>query len=329
MKSLVSVIIPVYNASRYLAETLFSVVNQTYTNLEIIIVNDGSTDNSEEIIRDFQQKDARFHYYSRENQGQCVSSNFAIQVSNGDYIKFLDADDILSPEHIELQLKALGGNVNCLASCEWGRFYDDNYHSAKFIPEAVWKNMDSIDWIKVSLSQKSDMMGAWLWLIPKKILDIAGNWNEELSLNNDFDFSIRLLLTAKSVKFAEGAKLYYRSGLSASLSQTFSRKAVESAFLTTKLGCDNILKREKSSQIKKLCANRYQTWIFRIYPNYPDMIKTFEKEVKNLGNGDVKMDGGKVFIALRNMFGWKIARRIQLCFYKIGWMHIINLKKTI
>ena len=325
-KPLVSILITVYNAEQYLGESLDSVINQSYTNLEIIIVNDGSTDNSAKIIDSFRLADNRVHFFSTDNRGQSAASNFAINKSKGDYIKFLDADDILSDDHIELQLECLQGINDFVASCEWGRFYNNNYLSAIFNPEPVWKDMETLDWIKVALSQKSDMMGAWLWLIPRKVLDIAGFWNEELSLNNDFDFSIRLLLAAKGVKFAKGAKLYYRSGLSSSLSQTFSKKAVESALLTTRIGCHNILQKENTELTRMLCANRYQTWVYRIYPQNTELLKKFESEVKELGGSNIKMDGGRFFILFRDLFGWKLAKKMQLLFYKLGWKVIAKIK---
>ena len=325
--TLISVIIPIYNAECFIAETLDSVIIQTHKNLEVLCINDGSTDNSLGILRDYAGKDTRIKIVNIKNEGQSAASNLGIKQAKGDYIKFLDADDRLSPNHLALQLKVLEEQSDHIASCEWGRFYNDDYLSAKFNPEPVWKNMDSIEWIKTALSQKSDMMGAWIWLIPKQILDKAGHWNEKLSLNNDFDFSIRLLLASRGVKFAYGAKLYYRSGISESLSQVLTKKAVESAFLTTKLGCNNILEYENTNLTRRLCADRYQIWIFRVYPKYPDLIKNFEKEIKSLGGSKLKMEGGKLFILLRNIWGWKTTKYIQLFFYKFGWKLIIKIKK--
>jgi len=325
---LISIIVPVFNAEKFVGETLNSLVLQSYPNIEIILINDGSTDNSLEIINEFCSKDKRIQLFTIQNCGQAAASNFGLTKAIGHFIKFLDADDMLSPEHIEFQLKAVQKSQDHIASCEWGRFYDGNYLSAQFNPEPVWQNMDSMDWIKASLAQKSDMMGAWLWLIPRAILNKAGYWDERLSLNNDFDFSVRLLLASKGVKFAKDAKLYYRSGLSSSLSQTFSKKAVESAFLTTQLGCNHILTSENSELTRELCANRYQTWIYRIYPQYPDLISKFKLEVNNLGGSNIEMDGGKIFIVLRNIFGWKTAKRIQTFFYKMGWVLIAKMKNN-
>jgi GT2 family glycosyltransferase len=179
--------------------------------------------------------------------------------------------------------------------------------------------MKPIDWLKTALSQKSDMMGAWLWLIPKEMLKTAGGWNEKLSLNNDFEFSVRLLLQAREVVFAHGAKVYYRSGNSGTLSAVKSVAAYQSAFLSTKLGCSYLLAADDSDEMKRFCANRYQEWIYRIYPHYPALYKKFEYEVLLLCGSDKAMEGGKAFLFLQELFGWKTAKLVQLFFYKLGY----------
>ena len=89
----VSIIIPIYNASKYLKRCLDSVINQTKTELEIILINDGSTDNSEEIIKEY--KDKRIRYFKNKNQGIGKTRNFGITKATGKYIMFLDSDDFL------------------------------------------------------------------------------------------------------------------------------------------------------------------------------------------------------------------------------------------
>ena len=304
----ISVIMPCYNASNFIGNAIRSVINQTYQNLELIIVNDGSTDDSEKIIHQF--TDNRIRYFFQKNKGQCAASNFGLAKATGDYIKFFDADDVMNETHLEAQLKKLNGRTDAVASCAWGRFYDDNPFSAKFIEEPVWKDMLPLDWIKAALSQSSDMMGAWLWLIPKQVIQKSGGWDERLSLNNDFEFSVRLLLNTTEVLFAEEAKLFYRSGISG-LSDSNSEKTWSAGFLATQLGCDLLLKADNSKEMKQLCANRYQQWIFRIYPLYPHLVKLFQNKVNELGGSNNQMEGGFFFLFLSNIFGWKFAKKTK------------------
>ena len=107
MKSLVSIIIPCYNQDQFLDETLQSVFDQTYSNWECIIVNDGSTDASESIIFDWVQRDKRFQYYKTTNSGVSAARNYGLRIAQGEYIQFLDADDLLTADKLTLSLDAL------------------------------------------------------------------------------------------------------------------------------------------------------------------------------------------------------------------------------
>ena len=119
---LVSVLIPCYNAERYIGETLESVLSQTWQNIEIIIVDDGSSDASCEVVRSY--KDKRVILVEQSNRGAAAARNRAFQTSRGDYIQFLDADDILGFAKIDVQLRRLQQQEGCVASAEWGRFYN-------------------------------------------------------------------------------------------------------------------------------------------------------------------------------------------------------------
>src|SRR4051794_40117270 len=123
LASRVSVIIPCFNAARFVQATLESVVRQSWTDLEIIIVDDGSTDESVEIIEKF--VDARIKLVRQPNQGQTAALNRGLALATGDYVQFLDADDVLDHRKIEVQLTRLQGMPFAVATCEWARFNDD------------------------------------------------------------------------------------------------------------------------------------------------------------------------------------------------------------
>ena len=99
----ISVIIPTYNRGNMIERAVRSVLNQTYNNIEVIVVDDGSTDNTEEVIKDI--KDTSVIYIKEANAGACVARNKGIDVSSGDYIAFLDSDDEWFPEKLEIQYK--------------------------------------------------------------------------------------------------------------------------------------------------------------------------------------------------------------------------------
>jgi len=117
---LVSVIVPTYNRAKSIIKCLSSIVNQTYNNLELIIIDDGSADNSEEIINNFIESykgEKKIYYYRQENQGASIARNYGFSKSKGDFIVFFDSDDEMLPFRIEYQIKAIEQkNANCCAA---------------------------------------------------------------------------------------------------------------------------------------------------------------------------------------------------------------------
>ena len=105
--TLISVVIPAYNAGQFLDETLESVLSQTYENWECIIVNDGSTDNTESVAKKWCEKDSRFRLTDKENGGLSSARNWGIKESKAEYIAFLDADDLYMPNFLEICLENL------------------------------------------------------------------------------------------------------------------------------------------------------------------------------------------------------------------------------
>lgn len=311
--TLISVIVPVYNAEAYLSQTLSSVLGQTYTDLEVICVNDGSTDGSAAILGNFARKDPRLRVLTISNSGQSAASNHGLAVATGTYIKFIDADDVIAPDHLEHQFNAVRDFPGYLASCKWAAFYDADIGGASIRKESVWQDMTAEDWLVAALTQpQGDMMAGWVWLIPREILDGTGGWNEDLSLNNDFEFSVRVLLASKGVKFAEQAVLYHRGDNPGSVSAQMSEKAAQSAYLTTRLGCDMLLESIKRDEIRLICANRYQIWMHRLYPGFPDIVSKMQLEVDSLGGSNRTLRGGPLFQCVQYCLGWRFAKRLRL-----------------
>jgi len=117
---MVSVIVPIYNVEEYLEECLESIQNQTYTNIEVILVNDGSTDGSREICESYCEKDIRFRLINQENQGQSVARNRGVKESVGQYIMFVDSDDVVNTDVLEVLLPYMKTDVD-IVECEMTR----------------------------------------------------------------------------------------------------------------------------------------------------------------------------------------------------------------
>ena len=109
---LISIVIPIYNAEKYLEECLNSIKNQTYKNFEVIMVNDGSKDESETICKRFLEYDARFRYFTKENGGVSSARNLGLDNVKGDFITFIDSDDWIAENHLELLINSIK-KTNC------------------------------------------------------------------------------------------------------------------------------------------------------------------------------------------------------------------------
>ncbi len=137
----VSVIMPVYNGMRFIGQALDSALNQQFTDLEVIVVNDGSTDGSAEIVRDYLQKDPRVRYHEQANAGLCAARNAAIALARGEYLALLDCDDIWLPEHLKMSVAALDADPAVVMTHADVRFVDeDNRVVSEHLSKQRWAN---------------------------------------------------------------------------------------------------------------------------------------------------------------------------------------------
>jgi len=313
---LVSICIPAYNVEKYIKETITNILNQSYSNTEIIIVDDGSTDNTLNIIKSFDDK--RIKVFSQQNKGAASARNLAYNYSSGSLIKFMDADDLLSANFIFDQVVALNNNNNNIASASWGRFTKNDLSDFKLSPEEVWKNMSGIEWLIESLySSGVNMTPPSLFLIPRFLIEKYGLWRENLNLIDDFEFMTRMIANCDNIIYCENSILHYRSGIQSSLSNQKSRKHYESAQLSIMIGIEHILSKDNSKKAKLACANSLQVWIYEFYPKHKDLSKLLIEKCNELGGSNINYKGGRLFEIFRFILGWKLAKRLQLLFWNL------------
>lgn len=305
---LVSILIPAFNAESLLPQTLHSALNQSWENIEVIVVDDGSTDRTLE--RSNSIRSHKIKVIHQENGGQSSAFNRAMREAQGDYFEFLDADDVLAHNKIELQM-ALADKMGpeFMFSGAWTRF-QNKIEEAIFCPEPVWRDLTPVDWLVESWMGGGMMHGA-AWLTSRKVAERGGPWDESLSLINDLDYFPRLLLASKGVMFCPGARSYYRSGRD-SVSNQRSPKACISAFKALRLSREALLQVEDSPRTRLACATSLQRFVFWIYPDGAEFIKDAEREIRQLGGSKLRPTGGRLFQSLSRLLGWKLARRITL-----------------
>ena len=129
MNHLISIIIPTYNVENYISKGLYSCINQTYKNIEIIVVDDGSIDNTCNIVEEYIKKDNRIHLYKKDNTGVSATRNLGINKANGDYCIFLDSDDWLVDNTIEVLVNNI--NDNDLVMCSYSNYVNDKFKEAR------------------------------------------------------------------------------------------------------------------------------------------------------------------------------------------------------
>ena len=305
--ALVSIIIPCYNAEPWLAATLDSAFAQSWPSTEVILVDDGSTDDSVSLARTFEQRGLRI--IQQSNRGASAARNAGLAAANGDYIQFLDADDLLGPRKIELQLARLqaeGGEV--LSSSAWARFFDDPA-SAAFQPEENWRDLTGVEFLQLHYEQLAMMQPA-AWLTPRAILDRAGPWNETLSLNDDGEYFARVMLTASRIVFVRDAQTFYRTGTQSSLSNRKDSKALESLYRSVELTTSHLLSKDRSERTLNAVAFAWKWAAFELYPDAPELSSEAERRCKELGGSRRDLPAGKRFQLLARLAGWRMARRL-------------------
>lgn len=313
MTPLVSILIPCHNAGPWLRATLESAVAQTWPHREIIVVDDGSTDDSAAIARSFADRGVTLLQQPRT--GQSAAFNTALRVARGDYYEFLDADDLLAPDKLARQLELLARHPpDTLCAGAWARFQNDP-REAEFRPEPVWRDLAPVDWLVTSWEGGGMMHGA-AWLVPAGLVQRAGPWTESLSLTNDFDFFTRVVLAGRQVVFCGEARTFYRSGNTTSLSNAKSRAALQSAYESIQLGTAALLRHEDSARTRHASAVSYMRFVQSYYPQQPDILRAAETRARELGGCRLRAQGGKIFLLLSRLVGWKCARHVQLAWFR-------------
>lgn len=215
--SLISIVIPIYNAEKYLEECLNSIKNQTYKNIEVIMVNDGSKDDSETICKRFSEDDARFRYFTKVNGGVSSARNLGLDNVKGDYITFIDADDWIAEKHLELLINSIKKTNSDIGVSSYKEFNNkDTYYIRVYTKQE--KNL--LNFEKMNRDE-------FLTLFPKLMStnvcfnnavsklfrkDLVKNLRFDTSIKygEDLDFYFRLYMNVDSISYVDELTYVYR-----------------------------------------------------------------------------------------------------------------------
>ena len=193
MEEMVSIIIPTYNRREYIERAVQSILRQTYKNYEIIIVDDGSTDNTQEIIQKLEMKESRIHYIKQEqNQGASHARNIGMQEAQYDYIAFLDSDDEWLPNKLELQMRKMleSSEETGLVFCRMGGIGRDG--KSRFISPDIAIPKEILEGDIFLRLLRANVIGTPSILIRRKCLEQVGGFKESLVCLEDWEWVLRI-----------------------------------------------------------------------------------------------------------------------------------------
>lgn len=210
-KDLISIIIPIFNVEKYLQRCLDSVIGQTYERLEIILINDGSTDNCEKIMKDYAKNDLRIKCIMKSNGGLSSARNMGIDHARGQYLCFIDSDDYVSPDFVETLYKNIKQNDADICWCDAYFKFNEREELLKFDKKSVWLFQNSAVWNKM---YKRDLF------LENNIHFFEGIWYEDLEITP------RLMTKSRKSVYVEKA-LYYYVQNEKSITRTFTKKVLD------------------------------------------------------------------------------------------------------
>jgi glycosyltransferase involved in cell wall biosynthesis len=311
MKPLVSVLIAAYNAEKTIGYTLQSAVGQTWQNMEVIVVDDGSNDRTPDVARQFKGVTV----VSTRNNGLSVAQNHAFDLCHGDYLQYLDADDILAPDKIEKQLASLReiNNPRIVASSPWAPFFHRT-RNAHFVKNSLWQDLSPVEWLLRKMNEGIHMQNA-TWLVSREVAQAAGPWDTTLHYDQDGEFFSRILLASEGTRFVPGTGIYYRaSGMNSISFVGNSNKKKDSLLLSMKLHMKYLRSLEDSERVRKACLAYMQIWFEFFYPDRPDIVEELQGIAAQLGGHLEEPRLRWKFACLQKFVGYKKARNAQFYF---------------
>ena len=310
MIPLVSILIPAYNAERWIASTIQSAIDQTWTRKEIIIVDDGSRDRTAELARQFASKDVKV--VSIPNQGAAAARNHALRLYQGDFVQWLDADDLLSLDKIERQLRAVGelDGKQILLSSPWASFFYRT-RRARFIQTPLCEDLSPVEWLVRKLGQNLHMQTA-TWLTSRELADAAGPWDQRLLSDDDGEYFCRVLLSSMGTRFVSGTGVFYRDvGANRLSGLSNSDRKKDALLLAMRLHMQHVRSLEDSERVRKACLTYMQNWYSAFYPERPDLMAAVHFMAAELHGKLEPPRLGWKYAWIKPVFGWKVAKWAQ------------------
>jgi glycosyltransferase involved in cell wall biosynthesis len=314
---LVSVIIPFFNCGSSLTRTIKSVMAQSYSPIEVIMIDDGSTDDSYSIAKNFECTNIKV--FRQINLGASVARNLGIANASGTYFQFLDAGDVLSDNKIEIQVNALSRYKRKLAVCDYAQFTND----AELKMDVI---LDQSDFIYSTENPIDFLISLWggygnlnfiptnCWLVPRELIEMVGGWRNYRCPDDDGEFFARIILASNGIIHTENARNYYHIAFRGEnqLSQNKNVKLLKNLILTIDLKHKYLEQKGGHKFLPIAIGSQYLR--FAVF-NYPQQIVLSKIAFRRYKKLNVKLKspvlGGIFLECTKYLFGWRVARWLR------------------
>jgi glycosyltransferase involved in cell wall biosynthesis len=312
---LVSIVIPCFNAQKWIGDCLRSCAQQTHTGIEIILVDDGSTDRSVDVAR--RSNLPNLAIYSQPNRGACAARNLGFLKSTGKWIQYLDADDIISPDKIEAQLECLSRANNCVSVCQTSIFHASTDDARDVYAQVLFETNDPSEYLIRLWGGVEDVpagiVSANAWLTPRKLIELAGVWNEGLLADQDGEFFARVLLKASGVRVCQEGCNYYRChAVGESLGRIKSYASSKSRLEALELKRQVLFSTRSDLPAHRAIGYQALSLAVDLFPAFVDLSESaFQLAVEHGADLKWLARARPRFYRLACFLGWKNARLIQ------------------
>lgn len=263
MKPEISIVVPVYQVEKFVRDSIQSILNQTYISFEIICINDGSRDSSLNILQQLAQEDSRVKVFSQENQGVSAARNTALDMVSGEYVAFLDPDDIMHPQFLEIMLSEIKANDADVVCCGFKKISENE----KVINPPVYESVRSKKFKNHLLSfalRKKPRPNNSLWnKIYKSSVIKSIRFEKDIKVAEDMLFILRTLINAEKVFYIKTPLIYYRIRENSITHFKLTEAYIDSHILAAKTGLQLITSNSVSDKDRKKLMIFLQKIIFK------------------------------------------------------------------
>jgi glycosyltransferase involved in cell wall biosynthesis len=262
-------------------------------------------------VRQFASKDLKF--VTQPNQGAAAARNNAFSQCQGEYIQWLDADDLLAPDKIAQQMTVVERSQDrqMLLSSAWGQFMY-RVSRAEFVPTRLWCDLSPTEWLIRNMSDNV-FMHTISWLVSRELSEAAGPWDTRLLSDDDGEYFCRVILASNLVRFVPEARVFYRMTPSNRLSYVGqSDQKKDALFLSMQLHVKYIRSLEESDRVRAACISYLQNLVIYFHPERPDIVQELEALAVSLGG---RLEVPRLcwkYAWVKPLFGWGAAKNAHI-----------------